>query len=847
MKRTAPILLACLLCVSALAFARLAAADSSAPALLKVIEFTPAGVANNAGYNFEVAVVHATGLVYSGSTGAFGPEVAVIDPETDAVVKVITTPAAGPLSFARADQTSGLVYFRQGGNVVAVIDGRPASPTFNTALASLTLAGRTIQSLALDEAARRLYVTSNGGTAGTVTAYDTDPSSPTFHQTVGEANFPAGTFGLGLAAHTPTGKVYVAANGQLGGLYVLAGGMLTRIANAPHPAGVIVNEAANVVYATVARNDTLGLPSRLAAVDAATGTFIKNIALPKLLTTAGYDERLAVNAQTGRVYIRTNGLAEPGAVMVVEGVAADRSNLATFGAVEATIEVGRAGAAVDIYVDEALNRVVTTGFNDRFSYVIDGATNQVIARVPTTQSSSDVAYNPLTRRAYVANQINTVQEINVGVDAASIPAGGILPAEATIATAAEAGSGVVSPSGHRYYVPRTLTTTDVVAVDAAGDDAPVSGLPAHGAGRYIYTAVNKQTGRVYAVNSGSDVTGTHSFAGFVTVIDGATDSVIAHVPTGAQPFAVPAVNEAANKVYVPSLGIAGVGHSHLTVIDGATNAATNVNASALGISDGRFFSTQIAVNEATGRVYCQMSDGSVAAVNGATNVAALLPVATRQIETAPGTLTTGGVTFIRVSKTLNRVYFVVNTGAPGLYLRVLDGASDAVLATLPLGPSVGDVAVNETTGLVFVSRPAADALAVIDGDTDAVINPALPVGDGPSALAVNEFADRVYVGNAADKSVAFVDGRTLAVAGVLAGLPLRPGHFAFDHTTARGSSSATRPARTSRRRTSPSGPSACGSSRRPRGARRRTRDRPTPTRTSASPTTRTPTTSRRGA
>lgn len=783
MKRKTPVLLACLIAISVLTFARVATMQSSGPSLVRVLDFNPAGADNLAGFNFEVAVLHSTGLVYSGSTGAFGPEVTVIDPAADAVVKVVMTPTVGPLNFARANQTTGLVYFRQGSNVV-VVDGRPASPTFNQALPSLTLPGRAIQSFALNEAAHRLYVTSTAAGTGKVTAYDLDPASPTFHQVVGDVSFPAGTFGLGLDAHTQTGRVYVAANGTSGGIYVLNGAALTPIPGTPHAAGVIVNEAANMVYATVARNTNLNLPSRLAAIDATTDAFVKNVELPKLITPAGYDERLAVNAQTGRVYVRSNDAAQPGAVMVVGGVLADRSNLASFGALLATIEVGRAGGAVDIYVDESLNRVVTTGFNDKFTYVIDGATNQVMARVPTTQTSSDVTYNPVTRRAFVANQLATVQEINVGVAAASLPADGILPAEATVVTAAEAGSGVVNPSNHLYYVPRTLATTDVLALDAAGDQSAITNQPAHGAGRYIYTARNAATGRVYAVNSGSDTTGTHAFAGFVSVIDGATNSVIANVATGAQPFAVPAVNEVTNKVYVPSLGVTGVGHSHITVIDGATNTATNADTSALSISDGRFFFTQIAVNPATGRVYCQMSDGSVATVNGATNIAALLPNAPRQIETAPGTMVNGFVNLIRVNKTLNRVYFIISASGSS-YLRVLDGANDAVLATLALGPSFGDIAVNEKTGRVFVTKPAADALAVIDGHTNTLLNPTLAVGDNPSALAVNEFANRVYVGNANDKSISFVDGLALTVDDTLAGLPFRPGHLAADHTTAR--------------------------------------------------------------
>jgi YVTN family beta-propeller protein len=74
-------------------------------------------------------------------------------------------------------------------------------------------------------------------------------------------------------------------------------------------------------------------------------------------------------------------------------------------------------------------------------------------------------------------------------------------------------------------------------------------------------AVNPKTNRIYVAN-------THSKN--VTVIDGATHSVVAVVPAGDGPYSV-AVNEATNKIYVANRL-----SDKVTVIDGATNQASEI-------------------------------------------------------------------------------------------------------------------------------------------------------------------------------------------------------------------------------------------------------------------------------
>jgi YVTN family beta-propeller protein len=59
------------------------------------------------------------------------------------------------------------------------------------------------------------------------------------------------------------------------------------------------------------------------------------------------------------------------------------------------------------------------------------------------------------------------------------------------------------------------------------------------------------------VNTSSNIAGTDRAPSYVSVIDGATNNVIANVEVGGQPFSNPAVNETTNKIYVMNAGFGG--------------------------------------------------------------------------------------------------------------------------------------------------------------------------------------------------------------------------------------------------------------------------------------------------
>jgi DNA-binding beta-propeller fold protein YncE len=151
---------------------------------------------------------------------------------------------------------------------------------------------------------------------------------------------------------------------------------------------------------------------------------------------------------------------------------------------------------------------------------------------------------------------------------------------------------VVNPVTNKAYAIGTNVNGPIAVVDGNTFNA-VSFAPAGHAQKPVQVAVNSATNKAYLV-----------FSGEVIVVDGATNA-LAFVPAGnigVEGNAGIAVNDRTNKVYVVSkLG-------YMTVVDGATNAATYVT-----VPQG---ARDVAVNPNTNRVYV-ISPSGVTVFDGA--------------------------------------------------------------------------------------------------------------------------------------------------------------------------------------------------------------------------------------
>ena len=78
-------------------------------------------------------------------------------------------------------------------------------------------------------------------------------------------------------------------------------------------------------------------------------------------------------------------------------------------------------------------------------------------------------------------------------------------------------------------------------------------------------------------------------------------------------------------------------------------------------------------------------------------------------------------------------------------MTVIDGATNAV-TTIQAGSCHSDVATDPTTNTIYVANLCSSSLAVIDGATNTV-TATVPVGGSPTAVAVNPITHTVYVAN----------------------------------------------------------------------------------------------------
>jgi YVTN family beta-propeller protein len=221
----------------------------------------------------------------------------------------------------------------------------------------------------------------------------------------------------------------------------------------------------------------------------------------------------------------------------------------------------------------------------------------------------------------------------------------------------------------------------------------------------------------------------------VTVIDGASDSVITTVRTGLYPYAL-CYNPLGNKVYAASWGDTAV-----RVIDGATDSVI------AKLRVGRWPSA-LCYNPRSDKVYCanagptQHRDSTVTVIDGATDSV----IVTLRVGRSPQSLC--------YNSTDNKVYC-------GNYedslLAVIDGEGDSVIATVRCERPVA-FCYDSVYNRVYCTNDwngTGSTVTVIDGMTDSVIV-VIRVGSGPRGLCSSPAHGRIYVANTASSSISVI-------------------------------------------------------------------------------------------
>lgn len=306
---------------------------------------------------------------------------------------------------------------------------------------------------------------------------------------------------------------------------------------------------------------------------------------------------------------------------------------------------------------------------------------------------------------------NEVETGEPGVENASPggPAAGIV---ATITVGSSPRGIAANPNTNRIYVAYGSSTVSVIdgATQSVIKNITVGSNP------FYQIGINLSTNRVYVPNNGSSS---------LSVIDGNTNAVIKTISgLGSTPEGVD-VHPGRNRVYVTH------GGSSLSVIDGATNTISSVTATGT-------WNHQVAVNPNTDRAYVSRSDP---------NLVAVINLATNQ-----KTTDINAVGHPAIDTITNRVYLAHYSSA---LVTVIDGATNSVITTIAKQGSGGLVAVNSLTHCIYATNPSRNTVSIIDGVTNQAVGTVV-VGINPMGITVNSVTGLVYVANNGSGNVSVI-------------------------------------------------------------------------------------------
>ena len=139
--------------------------------------------------------------------------------------------------------------------------------------------------------------------------------------------------------------------------------------------------------------------------------------------------------------------------------------------------------------------------------------------------------------------------------------------------------------------------------------------------------------------------------------------------------------------------------------------------------------------------------GTVMVIDGVTDTTSTIPAA--------------GLGPLAVDSAANKIY-VPNHASNTI--NVIDGATGAVTASIPVGTGPFAVAMNPVTNKIYVANDGSDSITVIDGVSDTV-TATIPLSIPPYALSVNSATNKVYVAAGTNSSfgVTVIDGASSTV------------------------------------------------------------------------------------
>ena len=490
-----------------------------------------------------------------------------------------------------------------------------------------------------------------------------------------------------------------------------------------------------------------------------------NVNTPTTVTDSMATNPIAVGVDvvSGLAYVAEN---TPASLTVISG-SSYMTNIKDLGAASTPRSVAVNPLTHRVYVADV-------GGGSGTVSIFQGTTYQ--ATITMSDGPNVVAVDTSTDIAYAVDDAGHIAVINGATGTAFTP---FLQTSAGLEVVA------VNPVTHRAYVAIDNQGNEVAMAIVDGDER--NGVDWRGE-RALAVAVNPATNMVYVANFDDDD---------VSVIDGATNQVVADPSTGQGPDAL-VVDPVNNLIYVANFD-----SSSLTVINGATNQTASLSfdttpitpdslainpvpnevygassGSNLGFSFSSFFGTQSVFD--AGFVF-----GGATPLASATNPAtgyspfckrvAAIPLLVDDLTAPQGfyyrpCFSSAPIT-MDVNPTANSVFIPCTDGT----INVLQGADvfgdgPAVIIPAPSGYALFGSGCKSDYNMAYVADSGNGNLYVINGANN-MVTATVKVGSNPTAIAINIASNKIYVLSVVTggtPSLTIVDGLTNTVLGTIA-------------------------------------------------------------------------------
>jgi len=277
--------------------------------------------------------------------------------------------------------------------------------------------------------------------------------------------------------------------------------------------------------------------------------------------------------------------------------------------------------------------------------------------------------------------------------------------------------------------------TGTGSVFAWTNDTPSIGLAASGSGDIpAFTAINTGASPVTATITATPVSAGYAYianeaAGTVSVVNTASNTVIATITVGSKPLGV-SLNPDGSRAYV-------VNNSSNSV--SVINTATNTVVATVSVGP---FPVGIAVSPDGSLIYvADQSSNDVSVISAATNAV----VSTIPIGSSPY-----GIAVSPDGSTVYTTNYAANT------VSVINAATSTLTTTVPVGVFPIGVTMSPDGSRIYVTNQNSNTVSVIDASTNAVVF-TIPVGSAPTGITASPDGGRVYVSNSVSNTVSVIN------------------------------------------------------------------------------------------